>query len=156
MLRVVGIGEMIISNDTEDIIKTFALASCVGVVAYSPTKKVGGILHIALPDTCATNQGNFRLCYYASTGLPYFIDELHRRYKCSREELIISIYGGADSIRLNDVFDVGRKNIEIVYHIINEMHLKVDRVEIGKNVSRTIELDVLNGEINIWRQKLII
>ena len=47
MDKIVGIGEYAISNRREDIIKTFALASCVAVTAYSPSKGVAGMVHIA-------------------------------------------------------------------------------------------------------------
>lgn len=156
MLKIVGVGEMVISNDADDTIKTFALASCVGVVAYSPEKKVGGILHIALPDSKNEEEKRSRRCYYASTGVPFFISELCKECGCHREDLTIRIYGGANSIRKNDVFDVGRKNIEIVYHILNEMNLKIVDAHTGKHVSRTITLNLCSGEISISYQKIII
>lgn len=156
MQRIVGIGEMIISNDINDTIKTFALASCVGVTAYSQRRKVGGIIHIALPNPGAMENLDMRNCFYASTGLPLFVNALCNQYGCSKGELNIRLYGGADSIRLNDTFNIGRKNIQKIKEILGKMNLDIQFEEIGKNVSRTIELDMGNGHVNIWRQNIII
>ena len=49
MDRIIGIGEYIISDDPEDSIKTFALASCVAVTFYNPFIHLAGMVHIALP-----------------------------------------------------------------------------------------------------------
>ena len=80
MLKVIGIGEMSISTDINDTIKTFALASCVGVTAYSSVKKVGGMIHIVLPTPSIIEKSNRRCCYYESTGIPTFINTLCKEY----------------------------------------------------------------------------
>lgn len=156
MVKVVGIGDMIISNNIEDRIKTFALASCVGIVAYSSTDKVGGLLHIALPKPVKMESVVSGNCYYATTGLPYFINKMCVMYGCRKSELTIRLYGGADSIRTNDVFNIGRKNIDIVYSILDGMDLKIASADIGRNISRTIELDINTGKVNTWKQNIII
>jgi chemotaxis protein CheD len=152
--RIVGIGEMIISNNIEDTIKTFALASCVGVAVYSSFRKVGGIIHIALPKPTNSEEGVIRRCYYASTGIPLFINRMCINYGCLKGELRISIFGGANSIRNNDIFNIGRKNIEAVKYMLNEMNLKFNDIETGKSVSRTIELDVFTGEVVVSYQQI--
>ena len=48
---VVGVGDMAVSNNTNMTISTYALGSCVGIVAFDPFVNVGGILHIMLPDS---------------------------------------------------------------------------------------------------------
>lgn len=154
MQRIVGIGEMIISNNIEDTIKTFALASCVGVAVYSSFRKVGGIIHIALPKPTNSEEGVIRCCYYASTGIPLFINRLCEVYGCLKGELRISLYGGAESIRSNDIFNVGRKNIEASKNILSEMNLKFNDTETGKNVSRTIELDLFTGQVVVRYQQI--
>lgn len=156
MQKIVGIGEMVVSNNIEDTIKTFALASCVGVVAYSSFKKVGGMIHIALPKSPSSKEGDARCCYYASTGIPRFINLMCKNYGCLKRELQISLYGGANSIRSNDTFNIGRKNLQAVRNILNEMNLKFNDIETGRNVSRTIELNVFNGQVKVVYQKIII
>ena len=154
MQRIVGIGEMIISNNMEDTIKTFALASCIGVVVYSSFRKVGGMIHIALPKPTFSVEKAIRSCYYASTGIPLLINKMLQDYGCLKGELRIRLYGGASSIRSNDIFKVGRKNIEASKNNLSEMNLKFDDKETGKRVSRTIELDVFTGQVMISYQQI--
>ena len=40
MEYVIGIGEYIISANQEDVVKTFALSTCVGIVIYDVNKKI--------------------------------------------------------------------------------------------------------------------
>lgn len=154
MQKIIGIGEMAISNNMEDSIKTFALASCIGVVVYSPVKKVGGMIHIALPNPPRIEERNNGLCYYASTGIPTLIDKMYKYYGCLKRELVINIYGGANSIRRNDVFNIGRKNLEASKNILKEMNLKFNDMETGKNVSRTIELNMFSGQVIVSYQQI--
>lgn len=156
MQKIVGIGDMALSNQIEDKIKTFALASCVGIVVYSPIKKVGGLIHIALPKPQNERVSLNRYCYYASTGIPHFINTICKNYGCVKGELEITIYGGANSIRNNDTFNVGRKNLEAVKYILNEMDLNFNDNDTGNTVSRTIELDIATGRISVSYQQIII
>ncbi len=49
MKQIVGIAEMRISRDLDDVLVTYALGSCLGVAIYDPTSHVGGLLHVMLP-----------------------------------------------------------------------------------------------------------
>ena len=70
MELVVGLGEIVVSGREEDKIKTFALASCVAVTAYSPLKKVAGMIHIVLPHSFDLRDYKERPGYFAESGLP--------------------------------------------------------------------------------------
>lgn len=156
MQRIVGIGKMVISDSIEDTIKTFALASCVGLVAYSPLKRVGGMIHIVLPEPPVAKKSDGRAYYYATTGIPLMINKMCKEYKCAKEDLRIDLYGGANSIRNEDVFNVGRRNLMITRNILHNMNLRFSDIETGKHVSRTIELHIETGEVIINYQKIII
>jgi len=51
MQLVVGVADMKISNQTQQLIVTHALGSCIGVAVYDPKVKVGGLLHYMLPES---------------------------------------------------------------------------------------------------------
>jgi chemotaxis protein CheD len=152
--KIIGIGEMAVSNVLEDSIKTFALASCIGVVVYSTFRRTGGMIHIALPAPPSIEEANSRFCHYASTGIPRLIKQMCKQYGCLKGELMISLYGGANSIRSNDAFNIGRKNLEATRSILQEMNLKFDDTETGKNVSRTIKLDIFTGQVTVSYQQI--
>jgi len=48
---IVGISELKVSNNPDDVLVTFALGSCIAVAVYDPLVKVGGLLHYMLPDS---------------------------------------------------------------------------------------------------------
>ena len=48
---VVGIGEMIVSADPNEILVTYSLGSCIGVSVYDPEVGVGGLIHCMLPTS---------------------------------------------------------------------------------------------------------
>jgi chemotaxis protein CheD len=155
MDRIVGIGEYIISNNREDILKTFALASCVGVTAYSSTKGVAGMIHIALPTPKVEPNPVLRPGYYATTGIPLFFNKLCSGYGCKINELKINLYGGSSSIN-EDVFHIGKKNVDIIKKLLMDMRIDYDIDDTGGTISRTLIMNVETGEVKTITHPLII
>ena len=149
MNKIVGIGEYIISNQDEDKIITYALASCVAVTVYCPLKKVAGMIHIALPEPMDNVNNSPKPGYYAIIGLPFFLQTIQNTYMCNKENLHIQLFGGANSIRKNDAFSVGKKNIEIIERILTEKGFSYELQSVGGYVSRSIELEVETGQVKI-------
>jgi chemotaxis protein CheD len=154
MNLIIGIGEYVISNKQEDTITTYALASCVGVTAYCPSKKVAGMIHIALPEPLSEANSDQRIGYYATTGLPVLFQTMQNNYGCKSDELNIHLFGGANSIRSDDVFFVGQKNIQKIKGILNELGLEYSLQQVGGIVSRTIEIEVKTGSVKIDTQPI--
>lgn len=154
MNSIIGIGEYIVSNREEDTITTYALASCVGVTVYCPFKKAGGMIHIALPEPMEDYKREHRLGYYATTGLPLLIQTMKNKYGCNKEDLSIHLFGGANSIRRDDVFFVGQKNILAIKCILSSLGLKYNQQEVGGFVSRTIEMKVTTGFVKMDTQAI--
>ena len=68
---IVGISDIKVSNNVNDVIVTYALGSCIGVVVYDPMAKVGGMLHYMLPDsTLDQNKAKNNPAMFADTGIP--------------------------------------------------------------------------------------
>lgn len=153
MDRNVGIGELVISNHSEDILRTFGLASCVAVTAYSPSQGVAGMIHIALPTPPTDVNPMVRPGYYAVTGIPYFIQKLLSEYGCSKKDLRIGLYGGADSIH-DDNFQIGKKNVAIIKKLLSDMKLYYSVDETGGIISRTLMMSVATGTVNITTQPI--
>jgi chemotaxis protein CheD len=152
----VGIGEYMISKDSTNTIKTFALSSCVAVLAYHPIKLVAGMIHIALPSPTESSFIKDRPAYFASTGVPLMLREIHTKYGCLPGELIIRIYGGAKSVRANDFFHIGERNIKAVKQVLSGLNLRIHKEDIGGFVSRTLEMRVNTGIVKVIEQPLCI
>jgi len=151
---IIGIGEYGISNKKEDVLKTFALASCVGVTMYCPKVSAAGMVHIALPMNQTINESLSKPCYYASLGVPLLLDKMEKEFNCKQKDLVIQLFGGADSVNKNDYFLIGRKNIIYITNLLEKMELRYSYGGIGGNLSRTIEMDVATGCIKIHTQPI--
>lgn len=156
MVKIVGIGGYAISNQAGDVIKTYALSSCVAVTVHNPLKKIGGMIHIALPHPLPAHHSAVKPTYYAALGVPYLIDQMISRYGCSPDELEICVFGGANSVWKNDNFRIGARNLKAVTTILETMHLPYTLSDVGGFLARSVELEVGSGEIKVIRQPIAV
>jgi len=151
---IVGIGDYAISNKREDVIKTYALASCVGVTLYCPRNGVAAMLHTVLPDHHLVNSSITNPSYFVSTGVPLLLNRLEKEFGCKKRDLIIRLYGGANSINQSDLFHIGKKNLNAITHLLTDLNLKYTFSDVGGNESRTIEIKVASGDVKVFKQPI--
>lgn len=152
---IVGMGEYIVTNNKDDILKTFALASCVAVTIYSPEKKAAGMIHVVLPYPMNERDKKERPGYYAQTEIPLLINTICRKYGCTRKELHVQIYGGADSMFEVDIYNVGKRNIDAVKYALSGMGLTIRKADLWGNKSRTIYMEVKTGLVEVYCQPFL-
>lgn len=147
---IIGLGDYAVSANHGDIIKTFSLASCVAVTMYSHAKGILGMAHIVLPDS-SINRSYSRIkpTYYANTGILFLLDSLGKKWHCQKKELEVSIFGGADSTYSQDVFQTGRKNIEMVKYTLAANRIAVRFEDTGGHLGRHISADVGTGIVKV-------
>lgn len=150
---IIGLGELAVSNRAGDVLKTFALSSCVGLTMYSKRKRTAGMIHIVLPKPSEDLKKIPLSAYYATIGVPILINKMCHDYGCLRNELNICLFGGAES-KSDKIFKIGEKNINKTIEILEYMGLNYQLVDTGGCFSRTIEMDVASGHIKLTRQRL--
>jgi chemotaxis protein CheD len=155
MDRVVGMGEYIVTNTEDDILRTFSLASCVAVTVYCPIKRAAGMIHVVLPYPFTEKDKKNRPSFFAETGVPLLVNEICRKYACGKGELCIELYGGADSVLKQDIYGIGKKNIDAVKKALHLMGLTVRKEDLRGTESRTISMDVKTGAVEISRQQIL-
>ncbi len=156
MELVVGMGEYLVTDREEDILRTFALASCVAVTAYSPYRKAAGMIHVVLPAPMDYRDSLERPSYFAETGIPLMINAMCRKYGLKKEELFIHMYGGAESVLPQDIYNVGKKNIDAVKQALLAMGLTIRKADLRGSDSRTITMDVKTGSVDVYRQPIML
>ena len=145
----VGIGEYVVSNNPGDTIKTYALGSCVAVVMYDETSKVGGMIHIALPDSKVNpKKAETRPGFFADTGLPIFLKEMKKK-GATRNRSWIKLAGCSNIMDESNTFDIGRRNAIAVKRYLWKNGLGVIKEDIGSNISRTVSIKVSTGEVAV-------
>ena len=155
MEYVVGLGECVISSNPEDILKTFALSTCVGITVYCPEKKILAMAHIVLPDsTNFESERGFNVMKFADTAVPTLFQRLGYEYGCTdKEKMTVRIFGGITSGK-KDSFRIGDRNLDLVRTELERLKLFFDDRETGGNVSRTLVARVDFGNVEIIKRPL--
>lgn len=144
----VGLAEIKISRDPNDVLVAFGLGSCLGIGMYDPKLRVSGLLHAVLPH-CNNKDGISPK--YVDTGIKLLLDQL--LYKgANRTRLIIRMVGGANMLNIGNAaspFDIGTRNIEAAHEIFSKLRLYVKNEEVGGQTGRTVRFYVADGRMTI-------
>lgn len=140
---------MAASNNASTTLSTYALGSCIGVIAYDPGVKCGGILHLMLPESSVSPQKALtQPAMFADTGLPLLFKALVG-LKAERSRLKLFIVGGASVIAGQDPFKIGERNTRFTLDFIAQNRLNVVKTDTGGVVNRTVHLELGTGNVNI-------
>ena len=90
MINVVGISDMMVTNDIDETLITYSLGSSLGVVIYDPVARVAGLLHSILPLSKMDSQKASRSPYiFVDTGV-YLLFREAAKLGAERKRLLIS------------------------------------------------------------------
>ncbi len=142
---IVGIAEMAISDNPEDILVTYSLGSCIGVTVYDPLLKIGGMIHCMLPlSKVDEEKAKTTPCMFVDTGIPLMLTELFKM-GVQKSRAIIKVAGGANVLDTQDLFKIGERNYTILRKILWKNNMLIAAENVGGNVSRTIKLEIATG-----------
>jgi chemotaxis protein CheD len=146
---IIGVGDMAVSNNTQVILSTYALGSCIGVIAYDSVSKVGGILHLMLPDsTISPDKAAKQPAMFANTGLPLLFRAM-AGLKAERHRVRLFVAGGAGMLSGSDPFKIGERNTNVTLEFLKQNGLNVNYQEVGGSINRTVHLEVGNGNVGL-------
>ena len=146
---VVGVGDLSVSNNANVILSTFALGSCLGVIIYDSQVKVGGLIHIMLPDsTLSPEKAQRQPAMFADTGMPLVYRNLCAM-RAERKRMKAFVAGGASIISGANMFKIGERNIQAVKKLTAALGIRVVKADIGGVNNRTVHLNVGTGEVSM-------
>ena len=148
-IKYVPSGEFIVSKSAPLILQAI-LGTCVGVAAYDPENRVGGLLHLLLPEPVSLGM-RCRPERYASTGLPLFLKALFEA-GASKKTLRVVIAGGALVGPVNEqdlALDIGGKTAEIAKTILDENKIYIEASETGGGFTCSLNLNLANWKVYI-------
>lgn len=146
---VIGVGDMAVSNNALVTLSTYALGSCVGLVAYDPGVKVGGILHMMLPDSSISPvKARSQPAMFADTGLPLFFRSLIG-LKADRSRLRIFVAGGACVLASHDNFKIGERNTKATLAYLAENGYRIRQQVTGGTTNRTVHIEIGTGAMTL-------
>jgi len=143
---VVGVGDMKISNDPEDVLVTYSLSSCIGLAIYDPVAKVGGLLHYMLPESSLDgNKARKNPYMFGDTGIPLLFKEAYK-LGAKKNRLKVIVVGGAQILDQKGFFNIGKRNHTLLRKMFWKNNVMIDYEEVGGTVNRTIRLEIESGQ----------
>ena len=144
---IVGISDIKISNNLNDVIVTYALGSCIGIAVYDPIAKVGGLLHYMLPDSALDERkAKDNPAMFADTGIPSLFKACYS-LGAEKKRMIVKVAGGASILDDTNFFRIGQKNIMAMRKIFWKNNVMIAAEDTGANHNRTVRLEMTKGKV---------
>lgn len=146
---VVGIADLAVSNNPSVTLTTYSLGSCLAVAVYDPVRRVGGLLHIMLPDSsidpekAAKQPGMF-----VDTGVSALFRAAYQ-FGAEKQRMRIAVAGGAQIMDTTGYFNIGKRNYEALVHLFDRHSLRIAAEQVGGLVNRTVSLDLSTGQVRL-------
>ena len=147
--RIIGVGGFDASNSPEDILKTFALGSCVAVILMDLKSRSVGMVHVALPDSSINPVKAKQFPgFFADTGIQALLKKM-AALGCREngKGLIVKLAGGAKIMDPNNTFNIGKRNVLALKKILWAYRMGPVAEDVGGHLSRTVSVSVDSGEI---------
>jgi len=141
----VGMADYKVGSAPSTII-SYGLGSCIGISLYDPQTKVGGLLHIMLPDSTQARPTD-NPAKFADTGLPLMLKDV-LALGATKTRLVAKIAGGAQMFAFQnatDIMRVGSRNAEAAKKILKDQGIKIIAEDTGGTYGRTVSIDLNTG-----------
>jgi len=145
----VGISDMKISRKPCDMIITHSLGSCLGLSAWDPKARVGGLIHCLLPKSSFREVTNPFM--YVNVGVPQMIRKMVS-LGCTKSSLIFMAAGCGRMIHIQNQFDTGAQNLAMLEALFAKNGVVLAAKDVGGSIPRTMALHMDTGLVVISSQ----
>lgn len=140
-----GIAELVVSNNENEILVTYSLGSCIGLAIYDPEAKVGGMIHYMLPDSSLdSNRAEEKPAMFADTGVSALFDKA-QALGLDKTRMRTVVAGAAQLMDDTGFFDMGKRNYDALKKIFGENTVIINAEDVGGHLNRTLFLDIATG-----------
>ena len=152
--RIVGIGELVVSNAPDEVIVTHALGSCVAVCLFDPVAGVAAMLHFLLPDARINpERARVQPAAFADTGIPLLF-HLAYEFGLEKRRTIVKLAGGAERTDhagpMVEALRTGRRNALAATNVLWRNGVIINARDLGGETPRTVHLSVRDGRVQIF------
>ncbi len=134
----VGMADMKICN-SPDALTTLGLGSCVGIALWDQTKKLGGLVHIMLPDSTKIME-NANAYKFADTGIIQMVREMEK-LGAVKNHMVAKIAGGAQMFKFASSASttrIGERNVEATIERLEILGIPIIASDVGGSFGRTV------------------
>jgi chemotaxis protein CheD len=144
-LLVAGIGEMVLSSNSDAHLVAYGLGSCIALAAWDPRAKVGGLAHFMLPSGPASSGSPVK---FIDSGLDTFLREMEGKGAVLNRS-VLKAAGAAAMLTVGSGLAIGKRNAEMMETALAERGLSLVATALGGNAGRTVQLEVVDGRFLI-------
>lgn len=151
MRQVVGVGDLKISASQGDSLVTYGLGSCLGMTLYDPQAKVGGLLHVVLPNSQVDpDKAKANPYVFVDTGVPSLFKQAYK-LGAVKSRCEIKVVGGAQTAACGDSdhFQIGKRNWTALKKLLWRNGVMVAVHHVGGTSSRTVTMDMATGQLQL-------
>lgn len=142
---VVGMADCKVSGNAGEVLITYALGSCIGLALYDPLSRVGGLLHLMLPDSGLDKARAAENPYrFADLGIPALLRKVCER-GAERHRLRVAAAGAAEFMRRGEMFNIGKRNRAALHRILWKEGVLINVEATGGTAARTLGLEIGTG-----------
>jgi chemotaxis protein CheD len=146
---IVNVSDAKVSNNSEDILTTYSLGSCIGVSLYDPSACIGGMLHYQLPESSIDTQ---RACespfMFADTGMEILVNKI-LSMGANKTRIRVKIAGGAAMTNGPAGFDIGKRNYLALRKVLWQIGMIINSADVGGSSPRTLYLKMADGTVTV-------
>lgn len=127
------------------------LGSCVAITLWHPLRRIGGMCHFLLPKR-TRRAGDPPDGRYGDEAVAEMVRALGL-LKTSPGDYVAHLYGGADTMSGVSAarFNIGERNIEQGWALIEHYGFQLDGVDVGEDIPRTVALTLATGAVTMRR-----
>ncbi|MCG8390151.1 MAG: chemotaxis protein CheD [Cytophagales bacterium] len=119
------------------------LGSCVAVCLYDVKKQFGGMNHFMLP---VWNDQGLATPKYGNIATNRLIDKMIS-LGSEKKDLVAKVFGGANGLVQNSVYEIGKRNITVAYEILERNHIPILKSDTGGVRGRKILMNTATNKI---------
>lgn len=143
---VVGIADFKVYNKPDRDIVTYSLGSCIGLTLYDRFAKVGGMIHVKLPDSQQFGKmAEDNPAAFPDTGVPALMSELFT-LGAHKRRLVAKIAGGAHVLKTENSFNISERNYHSMVDTLKHWAVRITAEDVGKELPRTMYLEMSTGK----------
>lgn len=141
----VGIAEILIAKAPEVLI-SYGLGSCLGIVLYDPDNHLGGLAHTLLPEPLK-GMATDRPGKFVTTAVRFLRDELVAA-GADPKRLVAKLCGGSRMFQLtSSIGTIGDRNVEAARAELVHLDIPLVAEDVGGNQGRTCEFHLADGKV---------
>lgn len=117
-------------SDSDEVVLTTILGSCVAACLHDPVRRIGGMNHFLLPDIPGARDIRF-----ASAAMEQLVNTLLKQ-GARRDRLVAKVFGGGRMLR--GLPDIGQRNGEAALAFLRSEGIPVNAQSLGGTQARRI------------------